>query len=84
MDKLKRELREEKREVKRRGNKHRRQMLKRSLRENPEDAHWTVPSVGRYRSENLNGIDRDGTRSCSGTTEASEEGSSPGQGDGSG
>lgn len=56
----KRELREHKREVKRKGNKHRRQRLKRDLRENPEEAHLSRPSVGRHRSADLNGLDRPG------------------------
>ncbi len=62
MDREKRELREQKREVKRRGNKHRRQKLKRDLRENPEEAHLSRPSFGRHRSDVLNGIDRNTTR----------------------
>lgn len=59
MDRQKRELREQKREIKKKGNKHRRQRLKRDLRERPEEAHLSVPSVGRHRSADLNGIDRD-------------------------
>lgn len=62
MDREKRELREQKREVKRRGNKHRRQKLKRDLRENPEEAHLSRASFGRHRSDVLNGIDRVATR----------------------
>lgn len=62
MDREKRELREHKREVKRRGNKHRRQKLKRDLRDNPEEAHLSLPSFGRHSSEVLNGVDRDVTR----------------------
>lgn len=62
MDRLKRELREQKRQVKKRGNKHRRQVLDRALRENPEEAHLAVPSFGRHRSADLNGNDRDATR----------------------
>jgi hypothetical protein len=54
----KRELRERKREIKRKGNKHRRQKLKRDLREHPEEAHLARPSVGRHRSADLNGLDR--------------------------
>jgi hypothetical protein len=54
----KRELREHKREVKRRGNKHRRQQLKRALRENPEEAHLARPTVGRFRSAQFNGLDQ--------------------------
>ena len=58
----KQRLRQLKRDVKRAGNKHRRQMLKRSLRDDPEGAHRVEPSVGRYRSTEFNGFDRDATR----------------------
>jgi hypothetical protein len=58
----KRERRLLKREIKRAGNKHRRQQLKRSLAENPEEAAYTEPTVGRYRSADLNGQDRDARR----------------------
>lgn len=61
-DRDKRQLREQKREVKRAGNKHRRQQLKRVLRDSPEDAPFAEPDVGRHRSADLNGIDRDSTR----------------------
>lgn len=62
MDREKRELREQKREIKRRGGKHRRQQLKRGLAEHPEEAAFDVPSVGRFRSADLNGMDRDAKR----------------------
>lgn len=62
-DQEKRERRILKREIKRAGNKHRRQQLKRSLVENPEEAAHAEPSVGRYRSADLNGQDRDVSRS---------------------
>jgi hypothetical protein len=58
----KRERRLLKREIKRAGNKHRRQRLKRSLAEDPEGAAFEEPSVGRYRSADLNGQDRDPRR----------------------
>ena len=61
-DQEKRKLREEKRAVKKRGNKHRRQQLKRELAENPEEAAHSEEDFGRYRSAELNGIDRDGMR----------------------
>ncbi len=54
----KRELRQLKREIKRRGSQYRRRTLKRALADHPEDAVDDVPSVGRYRSEALNGLDR--------------------------
>ncbi len=55
----KRERRLLKREIKKAGNKHRRQQLKRSLIENPDEAAHAEPTVGRYRSADLNGQDRD-------------------------
>jgi hypothetical protein len=54
----KRELRELKREIKRAGGKRRRRLLKRGLAEHPEDAHNDSPGFGRFRSADLNGIDR--------------------------
>ncbi len=58
----KRELRQLKREIKRVGSQHRRRELKRSLAEHPEEAVDDVPSVGKYVSARLNGLDlpRDG------------------------
>ncbi len=61
-DQEKRKIREEKRAVKKRGNKHRRQQLKRDLAENPEEAAHSEEKLGRYRSAEFNGIDRDSTR----------------------
>ena len=58
----KRKLREIKRAIKKRGNKHRRQQLKRDLAENPEEAAHSEEKLGRFRSDALNGLDRDGTR----------------------
>ncbi len=58
----KRELRQLKREIKRAGGKRRRSQLKRGLAEHPEEAHVDEPSVGRFRSADYNGIDRDSTR----------------------
>ena len=58
----KRKIRELKRAVKKRGNKHRRQQLKRDLVEKPEDAAHSKEKLGRFRSDTLNGIDKDGTR----------------------
>ena len=60
-----RERREAKREIKRAGNKHRRQQLKRVLREHPEDAPYTEAGYGRHRSAELNGLDHDATRRAS-------------------
>jgi len=59
MNDNKRLLREEKRAVKKAGNRHRRRVLKRSL-EAPESAHEAEPELGKNRSEELNGQDRVG------------------------
>ena len=58
----KRKLRELKRVLKKRGTKHRRQELKKTLAENPEAAADAEEDLGRYRSDTLNGLDRDSTR----------------------
>ena len=58
----KRMLREIKRAVKKRGNKHRRAELKRGLSENPEEAAHAEENLGRYRSDTLNKLDNDSTR----------------------
>ncbi|AGA30319.1 hypothetical protein [Singulisphaera acidiphila] len=62
MDHTKRELRQQKREIKRAGGKRRRRLLKQGLAERPEEAVDTVFDFGRYSSAKLNGIDRDSTR----------------------
>ena len=62
MEQDKRQQRKLKREVKQAGNKKRRGKLKRELRDNPEEAHWSEPSVGKASSETLNGLDKDATR----------------------
>jgi hypothetical protein len=62
MDEIKRQLRKLKRELKRSGNKRRRQHLKRGLAESPEDAPHAEFDFGRLRSADLNGLDRDATR----------------------
>ena len=58
----KRQMRKLKRDIKQAGNKKRRQQLKRDLRDNPEEAHWSEPTVGKDSSEALNGMDQDATR----------------------
>ena len=58
----KHKLRKLKRAVKRRGSKHRRAQLKKDLSEDPETAAEAVENLGRYRSDTLNGLDRDSTR----------------------
>jgi hypothetical protein len=62
MDRDKKQMRKLKRDVKKAGNKKRRAKLKRDLRDNPHDAHWTEPTVGGMSSETLNGLDKDATR----------------------
>lgn len=62
MDLTKRELRQQKREIKRAGGKRRRRLLKLGLAECPEEAPNATFDFGRYSSAKLNGIDRDSTR----------------------
>lgn len=62
MDRDKRQMRKLKRTVKKAGNKKRRRQLKEDLRDNPEEAHWSEPTVGNLSSETLNGLDQDSTR----------------------
>jgi hypothetical protein len=62
MDPQKRELRKLKREVKKAGNKRRRQSLKHDLIDNPEEAHHSEFDFGDTSSKGLNGIDKDATR----------------------
>jgi hypothetical protein len=58
----KRKLREAKRAIKKRGNKHRRAELKRNLAENPEEAAHAEEDLGKHRSDRLNRLDNDSTR----------------------
>ena len=58
----KRKLRKQKRDLKRAGNKKRRQALKRNLERDPEGAAHAEEDLGRYRSKDLNGLDNDQTR----------------------
>ncbi len=62
MDPDKRQFRKLKRDIKRSGNKRRRQFLKRQLEEEPEEAPHGQYDFGRYSSEGLNGMDQDATR----------------------
>lgn len=62
VDPDKRKMREMKRAVKKRGNKHRRHALKRQLAENPDEAAEAAESFGRHSSVNYNGLDQDATR----------------------
>ncbi len=58
----KRSLRKLKRDVKRAGNKRRRQHLKRDLRDHPDDAPYTEFDFGRDSSAGFNALDQDATR----------------------
>ena len=62
MDQDKRSMRKLKRDIKRAGNKRRRQTLKRKLRDNPEDAPFDQFDFGRDSSAAFNGMDMDATR----------------------
>jgi hypothetical protein len=61
-DQEKRQLRKMKRDLKQAGNRLRRRLLQRDLRESPEEATQSEPDIGPLRSEVWNGIDRDVTR----------------------
>jgi hypothetical protein len=58
----KRRLRQLKRQLKNAGNRTRRRALQRDLDERPEEAHWSEQQLGRHRSRELNGMDRDSTK----------------------
>ena len=58
----KRMLRDIKRALKKRGNKHRRAELKKNLANNPEEAAHAEEDLGGYRSDTLNKLDNDSTR----------------------
>ena len=58
----KRMLRELKRALKKRGNKHRRAELKKNLAANPDEAAHAEEDLGRHRSDTLNKLDNDSTR----------------------
>ncbi|HVL14645.1 MAG TPA: hypothetical protein VM529_18880 [Gemmata sp.] len=70
----KRRLRDLKRAIKKRGNKHRRQELKRTLAENPAEAAEAEEDLGKHRSDRLNRLDNDSTRK-------KKEGDKPTEGD---
>ena len=65
----KRQLRDLKRAIKKRGNKHRRQELKRNLAENPDEAADAEEDLGKHRSDRLNKLDNDSTRRRDGDEE---------------
>ena len=58
----KRRMRDLKRAIKKRGNKRRRQELKRNLADNPEEASEAEEDLGKHRSDRLNRLDNDSTR----------------------
>ena len=58
----KRMLRDLKRVLKKRGNKHRRAELKKTLVTNPDEAAHAEEDLGRHRSDTLNKLDNDSTR----------------------
>jgi hypothetical protein len=57
----KKQLRQTKRTLKNAGNRRRRRELKRDLEENPDDPMMEY-DLDRFRSDGLNGVDRDSTR----------------------
>ena len=73
MERDKRQLRKLKRDVKKAGNKSRRQHLKRELAENPEEAPHSEYDFGRNTSETLNGLDQDATRKREANDESRQE-----------
>jgi hypothetical protein len=62
MDQEKRQLRKQKRAVKRAGGKRRRRHLKQELRDQPEEAPFSEYEIQRDRSADYNGLDQDATR----------------------
>ena len=62
MEPTKRELREAKRVLKRRGNQRVRRQVKQALADHPDDVSPDEPDYGRYRSSAMNGMDHDATR----------------------
>ena len=62
MDRDKRVLRKLKRDVKRAGNKRRRQFLKRQVAKDPDEAPHAEFDFGDFSSTGFNAIDQDATR----------------------
>jgi|GEM_PF-1161557 len=73
MEPTKKELRQQKREIKRAGSKRRRRQLKQQLAEHPEDAPTAEFDFGRYQSASLNGMDHDATRRTAKPRTASDD-----------
>jgi hypothetical protein len=72
MNQDKRIIRKLKRDIKRAGNKRRRQYLKRELREHPEEAPHSEFDFGETNSQTLNGMDQDATRRRPGREETAD------------
>jgi hypothetical protein len=72
-DPTRRELRQEKREVKKAGGKRVRRALKRNLAEEPDEAPHDPIDFGRLSSARYNGMDRDATRRRRGDSDAGHE-----------
>jgi hypothetical protein len=62
MEPTKRDQRQMKRELKRKGSQRRRRQWKRDLRENPEEAPYSEEDFGQFSTAELNGMDQDNTR----------------------
>lgn len=62
MDRQKREMREQKRLIKRLGNQRQRREARRQLAENPEAAPEIETDFGRFSTAGMNGMDHDATR----------------------
>jgi len=73
MDQEKRRLRQLKRDIKKAGNRKRRQFLKRNLRDDPEGAAEADFDYGRASSTGLNGLDKDSTRRREGDADSEEK-----------
>lgn len=56
MENEKKLFRQLKREMKKAGNRGRRNYLKRQLRDNPEEAHWAEYDFGSDATEPMNGL----------------------------
>ena len=69
----KRKLRDLKRALKKRGNKHRRAELKKNLATDPDGAAHAEENLGRHRSDTLNKLDNDSTRKKKGEDKGEPE-----------
>lgn len=62
MDRQKREMREQKRQLKRLGNQRQRRLVRRQLAEDPDEAPHLETDFGRLSTAGMNGMDHDATR----------------------